>query len=81
MITMIGGVITVVGLLVTRMPMAGAAAPTVPPELVLPAGAKAQAVTFGAGWTAVVTTDNRILIFTPDGALRQELQIAPLPAN
>ena len=75
MITMIGGVITVVGLLVTRMPMAGAAAPTVPPELVLPAGAKAQAVTFGAGWTAVVTTDNRILIFGSDGKLRQDIAV------
>ena len=81
MITMIGGVITVVGLLVTRMPMVGAAAPAVPPELVLPAGAKAQAVTFGAGWTAVVTTDNRILIFGADGLLRQQVAVQTQSAD
>ena len=81
MITMIVGVITVVGLLVTRMPDGRALAPALPPNLALPEGAKAQAVTMGTGWIGVVTTDNRILIFTPDGAMRQELQIAPLPAN
>ncbi|MBH1974608.1 MAG: hypothetical protein I8H94_05965 [Rhodobacteraceae bacterium] len=80
-ITMIVGVITVVGLLVTRMPDGRAMAPVLPQALALPDGAKAQAVTMGAGWIGVVTTDNRILIFTPDGALQQELQIAPLPAN
>ena len=80
-ITMIVGVITVVGLLVTRMPDGRALAPALPQNLALPEGAKAQAVTMGTGWIGVVTTDNRILIFTPDGALRQELQIAPLPAN
>ena len=75
MITMIAGVIAVVGLLVTRLPAAGVAVPLVPPELVLPAGAKAQAVTFGTGWTAVVTTDDRILIFGADGALRQDVAV------
>ena len=78
---MIVGVITVVGLLVTRMPDGRALAPVLPQNLTLPDDAKAQAVTMGTGWIGVVTTDNRILIFTPDGALRQELQIAPLPAN
>ena len=79
MITMIGGVITVVGLLVTRMP--NASTPALPATLQMPADTTAQAITMGKGWIGVVTTDNRILIFTPDGALRQELQIAPLPAN
>jgi hypothetical protein len=81
MITMIVGVITVVGLLVTRMPSAGVASPAVPPELALPAGAKAQAVTFGTGWTAVVTTDNRILVFGIDGKLRQEIPIVAQELN
>lgn len=81
MITMIGGVITVVGLLVTRLPMAGATAPTVPTELALPAGTTAQAVTFGAGWTAIVTTDNRILIFGADGKMRQEIPIVAQDMN
>lgn len=74
--TMIVGVITVVGLLVTRMP--GPAAKLVLPDgLALPAGAQPRAVTMGGDWIAVVTTDDRILIFNPDGSLRQELQINP----
>jgi Flp pilus assembly protein protease CpaA len=77
-LTMIGGVITVVALIVTRMPKAFvAAAPTAPENLVLPEGAKAEAVTFGTGWVAVVTEDDRILIFGRDGSLRQEVSIAP----
>jgi Flp pilus assembly protein protease CpaA len=57
-LTMIGGVITVVGLIVTRMPQAFTAA-----------------VTFGTGWIAIVTTDDRILIFGKDGALKQEVNL------
>lgn len=77
-LTMIGGVITVVALLVTRMPQAmTASAPALPESLVLPAGAKAQAVTFGTGWIAVVTTDDHILIYGSDGTLGQDLVITP----
>jgi Family of unknown function (DUF6476) len=76
-LTMIIGVITVVAVLVTRMPQAFSVAPTVPKGLALPAGAKAEAVTFGKGWTAVVTSDDRILIFGKDGALRQEVALTP----
>ena len=43
----------------------------------MPAGAMAQAVTFGQGWTAVVTTDDRILVFAQDGRLRQEVRLDP----
>ena len=77
MITMIGGVITVVGLLVTRMP--NASTPALPATLQMPADTTAQAITMGTGWIGVVTTDNRILIFTPQGTLHQEIAIAPLP--
>jgi Flp pilus assembly protein protease CpaA len=77
-LTMIGGVITVVGLLVTRMPQAFSAhAPALPEGFSLPEGAEAEAVTFGTGWIAVVTTDDRILIFGRDGELRQEVVITP----
>ncbi|TAG11879.1 MAG: hypothetical protein EAZ40_16595 [Rhodobacterales bacterium] len=77
-LTMIGGVITVVGLLVTRMPKAfGAEAPSLPAEFTLPEGTRAQAVTFGTGWVAVVTTDDRILIFDEGGTLRQEVALTP----
>lgn len=75
-LTMIGGVITVVALIVTRMPQAFVApAPALPDSLVLPGDAKAAAVTFGTNWVAVVTTDDRILIFGRDGQLRQEVEV------
>lgn len=79
MLAMIGGVITITALLVTRLPQPGAAtAPVVPQNLALPSGTRAMAVTFGPGWTAVVTTDNTILIFdATTGALRQTVHIAP----
>ena len=79
MITMIVGVITVVALLVTRMPNANAASPALPASLQMPAGTTALAITQGRGWIGVVTNDNRLLIFTPQGALQQEITIAPLP--
>ena len=76
-LTMIVGVITVVGLLVTRMPTAfSAPGPALPDGFALPEGTKAAAVTFGQGWVAVVTEDDRILIFGRDGQLRQEVELA-----
>lgn len=81
MITMILGVITVVSLLVTRMPDGSRSPPDLPPNLALPAGTKAQAVTMGTGWIGVVTTDNRLLIFSPDGTLWQEVTISLPPAG
>lgn len=74
MITMIVGVITVVGLLVTRMPDASAV-PVLPENLSLPAGTTAEAVTLGKGWFAVVTTDRQLLLFGADGGLRQTIDI------
>lgn len=77
-LTMIGGVITVVALIVTRMPQAFVPqSPAVPADLALPKGTTATAVTFGTGWVAVVTTDDRILIFGQDGDLRQEISLLP----
>jgi Flp pilus assembly protein protease CpaA len=72
--SMIGGVIAVVWLLVTRLPIPQTG-PSLPPELAMPAGARAQAVTMGIGWIGVVTTDNRLLVFNADGTLRQEIDI------
>lgn len=78
MLTMIGGVITVVALLVTRMPDTfTGSTPKIPAELNLPEGAKPAAVTFGSGWTAVVTTDDRILVFDSNGLLLQQVAIQP----
>jgi hypothetical protein len=70
----------VVGLLVTRMPQAfGAAAPSLPDGLTLPEGTDPAAITFGKGWIAIVTTDDRILIYGRNGTLRQELRLSPEP--
>ena len=83
MVTMIVGVITVVWLLVTRMPDGNALtaqAPALPTSVTLPDGLTAEAVTAGKGWFAVVTTDGQILIFGADGGLRQTVQITPQPA-
>ena len=81
MITMIFGVITVVWLLVTRMPDASTTTPQVPDALTLPDGLEAEAVTLGKGWIAVVTTSQEILIFDPSGGLlkRIQLQLKPAP--
>ncbi len=75
-LTMIGGVITVVALIVTRMPTAFQSTPEVPATLKLPEGTTAGAVTFGKGWIAVVTTDDRILIFSDEGRLLQDVAVA-----
>jgi len=82
MITMILGVITVVWLLVTRMPDGRAQMPALPPGIVLPEGLRAQAVTYGAGFTLVVTDAQSLLMFDSAGTLRQTLPLAaPPPAN
>ncbi len=75
MITMIVGVITVVGLLVTRMPDARSAAPVLPENLTLPEGLTAEAVTFGKGWIAVVTTSQEIVILDRAGQMIQRVPV------
>lgn len=70
---MIGGVLVVIGLLVTRL---NADAPVLPDQITLPDGARAQAFTQGDGWYAVVTDGNEILIFDRlTGKLRQRVVV------
>jgi hypothetical protein len=70
---MIGGVIVVIGLLVTRL---SSNAPTLPAEITLPEGANATAFTQGDDWYAIVTTDEQILIYDRlTGALRQTVTL------
>lgn len=80
-LTMIVAVITVVALLVTRMPSAigSTAAVPLPAQITLPNGSKPSAFTQGSTWFAVVTTDDHILIYNRDGSLRQDLTVAPAP--
>lgn len=70
---MIAGVITIVALLVTRLP---GAAITVPDALQLPEGAQVLSVTQAPAFWLAVTTDNRVLLFAPDGTFRREVEVA-----
>jgi len=83
-LTMIVGVITVVAVIVTRIPQVmGDAEPQMgqlPPAITLPEGVTPGAATFGQGWIAVVVVEGddgaeRIMIFGNDGRLRQEIPI------
>lgn len=63
--TMIVGLITIIVLFVIRFPQVTRQAPALPDQITLPAGVKAQAVTMGTGWVAIVTDTNEILILDP----------------
>ncbi|AAV94694.1 hypothetical protein KQ247_15850 [Ruegeria pomeroyi] len=66
---MIGGVLVTFALIVIRL---SDRTPTLPDQVELPDGARAVAVTIGSNWFAVVTEDERILIFDKTtGKLRQ----------
>ncbi|WP_170412228.1 DUF6476 family protein [Ruegeria atlantica] len=70
---MIGGVLLTFALIVIRL---SDRTPTLPDQIELPDGAKAQALTIGSNWYAVVTDDNRILIFDKTtGKQRQEIVV------
>lgn len=70
---MILGFLVLIGALVMRLNAVG---PDLPDSVALPEGAKAAAFTQGSDWFAVVTTDDRILIYDRlTGRLRQTLTI------
>jgi len=70
---MIGGLLVVIGLLVMRF---SDTAPALPDRIDLPGDARAVAVTQGDSWYAIITDDDRILIYDrTTGALRQEVQV------
>ena len=71
---MILGLITIIALIVIRMMTP--AGPPLPDVVTLPDGAKATAFTRGPDWYAVVTSDDRIVIFDAEtGEIRQVVQI------
>lgn len=79
--TLIGGVIAIVVLLVIRL-QAAPAPLALPPEVRLPAGESAGAVTLGSDWLAIVTVDaggqERIRVLDrASGAERAAVEIAP----
>lgn len=71
--TMVAGLLVLIALFVIRFPTAPA---PLPDKINLPDGTRAQAFTATPGWYAVVTTDDRILIYNrADGQLRQEITV------
>ena len=71
--TMILGLLVIIALFVIKF---SETRPALPDRITLPAGATAKAFTQGDTWFAVVTDDNRILIYNPStGTLVQEMKI------
>jgi hypothetical protein len=72
-VTMVAGLVVLIALIVIRLQTPPL---VLPDELVLPEGARAEAFTQGRGWIAVVTEDDRILIYDRASfALRQTIEI------
>ena len=71
---MIFGLLTIIFLLVTRLPGA-TKLPALPAAIALPSGEKAETVTFGRGFTVVVTESGRVLVYRPDGGLAQDVAL------
>ncbi|MEM8821982.1 MAG: DUF6476 family protein [Pseudomonadota bacterium] len=69
---MIVGVITIVALLVIRLP---SGEPPLPPDFALPAGTEVHAVTQTPSRWLVTTADERVLVFSPDGSLLQTIPL------
>lgn len=78
--SMIAGLVTIIVLIVIRVPnvVRTVADPIPLPEAItLPEGDRAEALTMGRDWYAVVTQGDEILIFDRDtGALRQRIAVA-----
>lgn len=71
--TMIGGVLLIIILIVTRF---NDQPPTLPTEIELPDGAKPISFTQGPDWFAIVTDSDEILIYDRvTGGLRQRVEI------
>ena len=74
-VTMVVGFIVIVVLFVTKF--SDAFGPEMPDQINLPSGTQAQAYTRAADWYAIVTMDNRILIYSLKGELIQEITVGP----
>lgn len=73
---MIIGLLVIVGLFVTRFWGQRDAVLSLPDTIALPQGTRAMALTQGTDWYAIVTDDNRILIYDrQSGTLRQTVTV------
>ena len=66
------GVLVIAALLWLRL--AEAPLPELPPEIALPEGARAAAVTFARDWIVVVTEAGEVLLYDRQGRLRDRVQ-------
>ena len=66
-ITFIAGFAALVALFAFRFSELGPPRPALPPEILLPPGARPAAFTQGTDWFAVVTDSDEILIFDMEG--------------
>jgi hypothetical protein len=72
---MILGFLTIIAMFVMRLAPSAPELP-LPASITLPDGSKAETFTQGDDWFAVVTSDNRILIYDRvTGKLRQTMEI------
>ena len=71
-VVMIIGVVLIVALLVIRLNRPALA---IPDQITLPAGTVAASYTQTQDWFAVVTDENKILIFDLNGQLTQEVDV------
>ncbi|WP_435231389.1 DUF6476 family protein [Pseudopelagicola sp. nBUS_20] len=70
---MIVGLVIIVALIVIQFRDTG---PVLPEDIILPNGVSALAATAAESWYAIVTDDDRILIYDRiTGALRQEISV------
>jgi len=75
-VVMIAAFVAIIAVAVSLL-LASPSALPLPAEIALPAGARAQAFTQGSDWFAVVTDDDRILIYDrATSRLRQTVVIA-----
>ena len=76
---MIGGIVVIVALLALRLPGGTAPPPlALPAGIVLPEGARPEAVAFGRDWLVVLTEGGEALVYDRDGgALRNRVELLP----
>lgn len=78
-VTMILGLVAIVGLLVIRLRAAPPVLPELPAAITLPEGTRAVSLSFaegaGGGRIVVLTADHRVLVYTPAGALLGDLPL------
>ena len=76
-VVMILGLLTIIALFVMRFANPGTSPGplALPDSITLPEGTIATAFTKGDDWIAIVTEDDRILIYDPEGTLLRQIEI------